>query len=335
MPNLFRSGSDTTITGSIYKGPFTIGVTTASIKGPTVADTGFYNGITPVSGGYCVYAIKSTQGPSIRTAADVTELGKISVAYGNAVNQTGSLARIMNFFEANGYVVTNFDYGNIVTSGCIGVLDASFLPSYNQTTTNSNIVYDLSGKAATGSFNGNVTWVNGYTQSYFSFPSSNTSSFISSTVTQSYIDFTMILQPDFSLTTTSTLVGLIATSTPNTGQDKSLRMVITGSTWTMNGRNPGDANDWANPSASTFYVNGVSGSTLTSGSAWYCFGGARTNTTSGAFSGSFPYYLGTTGFNGDNRNFQGKIAVTLLYNRALSAAEQLQNFNALRGRFGI
>jgi hypothetical protein len=174
------------------------------------------------------------------------------------------------------------------------------------------------------------------TQSYFSFPTANTSSYISSTVTQSYMDCTIIMQPDFSLTTLSNLVGIIATSTPAGNQDKSLRMVInTGSNWTMNTRNPGDNNDWANPSASTFYINGVSGSTLTSGSAWYGFGGARTNTTSGAFSGSFPYYLGSGGYASDSRNFQGKIAVALLYNRALSAAEQAQNFNALRGRFGI
>lgn len=35
------------------------------------------------------------------------------------------------------------------------------------------------------------------------------------------------------------------------------------------------------------------------------------------------------------RNFQGQIAFNLLYNRSLSYAEVLQNFNALRGRFGI
>lgn len=40
--------------------------------------------------------------------------------------------------------------------------------------------------------------------------------------------------------------------------------------------------------------------------------------------------IGTTG-----QDFAGKIACVKIYNKALSAAEVLQNFNALRGRFGI
>jgi hypothetical protein len=44
----------------------------------------------------------------------------------------------------------------------------------------------------------------------------------------------------------------------------------------------------------------------------------------GAFQGDLPGYY-----------FQGKIVSVKIYNRALSAAEIQQNFNALRGRFGI
>ena len=36
-----------------------------------------------------------------------------------------------------------------------------------------------------------------------------------------------------------------------------------------------------------------------------------------------------------NRYFSGKISNTKIYNRALSAAEISQNFNALRGRYGL
>ena len=35
------------------------------------------------------------------------------------------------------------------------------------------------------------------------------------------------------------------------------------------------------------------------------------------------------------RYFSGRIAIVRLYNRALSANEILQNYNALRGRFGL
>lgn len=48
--------------------------------------------------------------------------------------------------------------------------------------------------------------------------------------------------------------------------------------------------------------------------------------------GSFAYCLGA-GYN--SRAFQGKIAVVLFYDRVLTAAEQLQNFNALKSRFGL
>ena len=42
-----------------------------------------------------------------------------------------------------------------------------------------------------------------------------------------------------------------------------------------------------------------------------------------------------SGISPGNQPFSGKVASTKIYNRALSAAEVSQNFNALRGRFGI
>ena len=45
--------------------------------------------------------------------------------------------------------------------------------------------------------------------------------------------------------------------------------------------------------------------------------------------------MGITGEDLDVDPFNGKISQTLAYNRALTAAEVKQNFNALRGRFGI
>ena len=51
------------------------------------------------------------------------------------------------------------------------------------------------------------------------------------------------------------------------------------------------------------------------------------NTTGIAAIGIIPDFV--------NYAFNGRIAITSIYNRALSAAEILQNFNALRGRYGI
>jgi hypothetical protein len=59
---------------------------------------------------------------------------------------------------------------------------------------------------------------------------------------------------------------------------------------------------------------------------------------SGTFAGT-PTYNGSVSL-GEGRStawypFQGKIGSAKLYNRALSSAEIVSNFNALRSRFGI
>jgi hypothetical protein len=50
---------------------------------------------------------------------------------------------------------------------------------------------------------------------------------------------------------------------------------------------------------------------------------------------TFYGYIGYTPEGGEQSNFFGNISAINYYNRALSAAEILQNFNALRGRYGI
>jgi hypothetical protein len=47
------------------------------------------------------------------------------------------------------------------------------------------------------------------------------------------------------------------------------------------------------------------------------------------------YNLGRRGSLIDNWYSKGNIAQASIYNRALSSAEVSQNFNALRGRFGV
>jgi len=45
--------------------------------------------------------------------------------------------------------------------------------------------------------------------------------------------------------------------------------------------------------------------------------------------------IGYNGWNTHNQIWNGNIAAVLVYDRAISAAEVLQNFNAMRGRFGV
>ena len=330
MPNAIKY-STTTPSGSLKKGNVALGVTTASIAGPT-STSNWYSGITPATGKYVIYKTAASGDPDIFTPQTNTELFNFVTMQGggtttNIASISASLAWIST--QTNLFAV-NFDYGNIVTSGLIAALDASYVASYPTT---GNTIYDISGQGADGTLNGTVAWVSSGSQSYFNFPTSGLGNYISSTVSQAYFDCTIVMMPDFSTNNDAQLAGLIATTTPAVSGDKSLRFAVVNGTgpWSLATRNPGDGNDWANPSATTYYVNGSASNVLVSG--WNIFGGYRTNTT--GFPATFPYFLGSGGYSSGNRGFQGKIAVALLYNRQLSAAEQTQNYNALRSRFGL
>ena len=215
----------------------------------------------------------------------------------------------------------------IVTNGLVLCLDAANVKSYPGSGTTWT---DLSGQNAHGTINGSVSFVSNNYQSYFNFATASNLNYISSTVSQSYLDFTMVFQPDFTLSGGSGLSGLLATSNNATGSDRSVRFENVNGTgpWNITG-NPGNFGEWAYPTATSYYVNSTVSNTLVSG--WNIFGGYRTNQTT--FPANFSYFLGASGYNG--RGFQGKIAALYMYNRQLSSEERLQNFNALRGRYGI
>jgi len=328
MPNAIKY-STTIPTGSLLKGTVALGVTTASISGPT-STTGWYYGPNPVAGKYQIIETAVSGDPDVYCPQSDAELIQFVKTKGATGANTGSVAASLAWIGTQSTLMAaNFEYQNIVTNGLIAALDASFVASYPTT---GSTIYDISGQGANGTLNGTVAWVSSGSQSYFNFATSGLGNYISSTVSQAYFDCTIVLMPDFSTLNDAQLAGLIATTTPAVSGDKSLRFAVVNGTgpWSLATRNPGDGNDWANPSATTYYVNGSASNVLVSG--WNIFGGYRTNTT--GFPATFPYFLGSGGYS-NNRGFQGKIAVALLYNRQLSAAEQTQNYNALKGRFGL
>jgi hypothetical protein len=54
-----------------------------------------------------------------------------------------------------------------------------------------------------------------------------------------------------------------------------------------------------------------------------------------SFSNTYPSNSYTLGIGGAQRKFNGRVANVTIYNEPLTAAEVKQNFNALRGRYGI
>ena len=214
---------------------------------------------------------------------------------------------------------------SIVTNGLVLYYDFSNPASYSGTGTS---ITDLSSAANNGTVVNDYSAIsyaaNGQT-SYFNWSTnvggSGSNAFGGSIHTASsnlYQDFTMVFEPDFSVSGIAGLFGIPG--------DKSLRFY--NNTWQA--PNPGNDDDWAAGTfgATTFYVNGTASNQAVAG--WNVMGGATTNP---AYSVPQQLYVGTSGYG--NRNMQGKIAVVLMYNRTLTSQEQLQNYNYFKSRFGL
>lgn len=206
-------------------------------------------------------------------------------------------------------LVLHYDFSDI---NCYGI-SFSAITDLSTAANNGTIVNDAGAIVSGSDFRGNtfITWQTSAGNTYVG-------SSIHTASQNTYTDFTIVFQPDL---TANGVVGLFAVET-----DKSVRFGASGGVWTVN--NPGDGNDWAYPNPATYYINGQASGTPAAG--WNIMGGARTNNSWTMPNGLF---IGTSNY--ANRHFQGQIALVLMYNRALTEAEQLQNYAALKERFGL
>jgi hypothetical protein len=125
---------------ALKKGNFYIGTGDVG-KGPT-SSTGYYNGISPPSGGYTIYLNKETGGPSIYTASNDSELIGLTNSIAGTSYTTANEC-LVYFAGQTDKMVLNRDYEGIITNGLVLNLDAGFTPSYPK---NGTTWYDLSGK---------------------------------------------------------------------------------------------------------------------------------------------------------------------------------------------
>lgn len=326
MPNVFKSGNTLT-NGCIYKGQFTIGVNPNVEYGPTNI-TSFYNGITPSSGGYTIYVNKASQGPSIRTPANDSECISILLGLGS----TGStISNVLDWASQQpDIMVSNIDYPGIVTSGMVLNLDAGFVSSYptqgvswrdlsgngnngdlvNGPTFNSanggSIVFDGSDDGVNiNSFsNTNVTteafvWLNN---------NQNTKIFVS--------NYTQISSPTgFGIGISDFNDNIAKWFTGNLGTTNTLY-----STTTLNNQQYYHVVGTYDGTNKVLYINGVAESSVVISNI--------INNTSTLGSVGYLRYL-------NNQQFNGRIGVARIYDRALSASEVLQNYNAQKSRFGL
>jgi len=122
-------------------------------KGPT-STTGYYNGITPPTGGYTIYLNKASGGPSIYTCANDIELISITNSIAGTSYTTANEC-LVYFAGQTDKVVLNRDYEGVVTDGLVLNLDAGFTPSYPK---NGTTWYDNSSGGNNGTFTNGPTF---------------------------------------------------------------------------------------------------------------------------------------------------------------------------------
>ena len=154
MPNLIKYNVSAE-TLALKKGNFWIGTGDVG-KGPT-STTGYWNGITPPSGGYTIYLNKASNGPSIYVANNDSQL--IDLTNKIAGTSYSTVAQCLSYFaEQTDKMVINIDYPSIITNGLILNLDSRYLPSYPTTNTT---WYDISPNNTNTSIPSSGTYSNG------------------------------------------------------------------------------------------------------------------------------------------------------------------------------
>jgi hypothetical protein len=153
------------VNNSIKKGNMAIGVNSIDYGGSN--ESGWWNTIDVPVGGYVVYANKESNGPSIMVPQNDTDLVGAARSFGASSSVTTAAGALNYFASQSDMIVINKNYNNIVTSGLVLNLDASFVASYPVSGTS---WYDISGSGNTG------TLVNGPTfdtSGYFVFDGTN------------------------------------------------------------------------------------------------------------------------------------------------------------------
>ena len=158
MPNAIKYNVSAE-TLALKKGNFWIGTGDVG-KGPT-SSTGFYNGITPPSGGYTIYLNKATGGPSIYTVTTEAQMVSLTNSIGSQSFTTSG--QCLNWFATQtDKMIFNMDYPAIITDGLVNLYDAGFISSYPTINTSwydlitNNTTTLINGPTYNSSYNGSI-----------------------------------------------------------------------------------------------------------------------------------------------------------------------------------
>jgi len=347
MPNGVKY-STTTPTGSLRKSNVALGI--IGDLGPT-STTNFYSDVPPISGKYVINKTSVSGIPNFYAPADDAELTRFARQEGATGANTGSTAAILSWIATQpNLMAVNFDYENIVTDGLLLNVDAGFVASYPTTGTT---WYDLSGASA----GGNGTLTNG--------PTFNTA-FSGGVVfdgTNDYVNFGNILTTQ---TTTQTLSFVITVSQPQLlssgfyigtvfgrfGTNDFFRDYTIGIFNTGNVANPATYDIYfqtlnqAGSTATTFTLGTYAFSSTPRSFTFSENAGVCSGYTNGTYvnQASITHYtppasvevdMGFTNNSTKYLYFRGIVNQLQYYNVALTGAQVLANFNAIKGRYGL
>jgi hypothetical protein len=223
-------------------------------------------------------------------------------------------------------MVTNIDYPNIVTSGLTTILDAGFIPSYPRT---GSTWYDLSGNVNDGTLLNNPTFTTS-NNGYFTFNGTNQVATLTS----------LNLQQNFTLSgwfNPNVLNGFAMFGQGITSANQGLHVWYISNTVIRFGMYANDTDFTVSTSTGNWY-NIVC--TYSNSSPYtkqlYINGVAQTGNviSAAAYVGTGTFRLGATYSSAGNYG-NGSYSGMKTYNRILSQTEITQNYNALKGRYGL
>jgi hypothetical protein len=339
MPNAIKY-STAAQTLALKKGNFWIG--TGDVPKGTTADTDYWNGVTPASGGYTIYLNKATQGPSIYNAANDTEL--IFLTNKIATTSYTTASQCLNYYVGQSdKMIFNRDYPAIPTNGITFIADVGTTLSYPL---NSNRAYTFD-PTTNGGF---ISYDNGtaYVSEYgggFQFDGVDDVAYCTATSS----GFGLFLTAAFTWV-------IICRSTTSTWSGSGGSLSITnnnysdGTGWTIGvGTSTRDVTFYMGSSGSAFTVNiGTITPASINTPRMYVISSNGTNLHKGYVNDAAPISNSTSttrtsnqheifvGRNGYTSACTGMVSyVQIMYNRQLSDAEVLQLYSAYQGRFGF
>jgi hypothetical protein len=334
MPNAIKYNTSAE-TLALKKGNFWIGTGDVG-KGPT-SSTGFYNGITPPSGGYTIYLNKASGGPSIYTVTTEAQMVSLTNSIGSQSFTTSG--QCLNWFATQtDKMIFNRDYEPIVTNGLVLNVDAGFTPSYPTTNTT---WYDVS------SAGNNGTLTNGPTYSL-----TNGGSIVFDGVD----DYAQITSPFGNIDWSSRAWSFSAWMKLNSLGDRCLvnlnsanstDYIVTnvfysngGSYWYFIKNSASTQTNFTTPGG-TFTTNEIfyftmtyNGNGLSTSNINFYKNGTQV-ATSGGGSAGLGNMSGLQIGGGNNYPMNGNVYNFLMYNREISSLEVLQNYNVQKSRFGL